>query len=274
MKGCNLTEPVYWNPLPLAAACVAARTGKPLDARGLVDLVAKRAKAGTPTQTIIKAVMPTDASFCLVAMPGHPERIGLLEGAEHARLTSKFGRLPGLAYIQEVRLQVIPLVANHLLELLLRGQTVVSMEYTTRVDECVFLMPFDGGRHTATIETCGINQRDLLSLMDSLACEAKPATPAPVEIDSASNAAAWTVRKPKRFNGYTAPLHRLLAAAHHDGRPCPTARDVVEAWRNSAPAEIAQVLPDGFNYYDAKGNTKTADLEMVRKVIGRMTGAR
>ena len=71
-----------------------------------------------------------------------------------------------------------------------------------------------------------------------------------------------------------APLHRLLAAAHRDGNPCPTARDVVEAWRNNAPAEIAKVLPDGFDYYDAKGNTKTADLEAIRKAIGRMTIAR
>ena len=103
-----------------------------------------------------------------------------------------------------------------------------------------------------------------------------PAKPqaAPVVADSASNAPDWTVSKPQRYNGYTAPLHRLLAAAHRDGNPCPTARDVVEAWRNNAPAEIAKVLPDGFDYYDAKGNTKTADLEAIRKAIGRMTIAR
>lgn len=98
--------------------------------------------------------------------------------------------------------------------------------------------------------------------------------PAPVVADSASNAPAWTVNKPKRYNGYAAPLHRLLAAAYRDDKPCPTARDVVEAWRNNAPAEIAKVLPDGFDYYDAKGDTKTADLEAIRKAIGRMTIAR
>lgn len=99
------------------------------------------------------------------------------------------------------------------------------------------------------------------------------ATPAPLT-DRPSNAPAWTVNKPQRYSGYAAPLHRLLAAAHRDGNPCPTARDVVEAWRNNAPAEIAKVLPDGFDYYDAKGNTKTADLEAIRKAIGRMTIAR
>lgn len=105
------------------------------------------------------------------------------------------------------------------------------------------------------------------------AAQPQAATPAPVA-DSASNAPAWTVNKPQRYSGYAAPLHRLLAAAHRDGNPCPTARDVVEAWRHNAPAEIAKVLPDGFDYYDAKGDTKTADLEAIRKAIGRMTSAR
>lgn len=98
--------------------------------------------------------------------------------------------------------------------------------------------------------------------------------PAPVVAVNLSDAPAWTVSKPQRYNGYTAPLHRLLAAAHRDGKTCPTARDVVEDWRNNTPAEIAKVLPDGFDYYDAKGDTKTADLEAIRKAIGRMTSAR
>ena len=99
------------------------------------------------------------------------------------------------------------------------------------------------------------------------------ATPAPLT-DRPSNSPAWTVNKPQRYSGYAAPLHRLLAAAHRDGNPCPTARDVVETWRHNAPAEIAKVLPDGFDYYDAKGDTKTAGLEAIRKAIGRMTSAR
>ena len=108
------------------------------------------------------------------------------------------------------------------------------------------------------------------------AAPAQPQTaqPAPVVAESASNAPAWTVRKPKRYRGYAAPLHRFLAAAQRDGNLCPTARDVVEAWRNNAPAEIAKVLPDGFDYYDANGNTKTAGIDAIRNAIKRMTSAR
>ena len=97
---------------------------------------------------------------------------------------------------------------------------------------------------------------------------------APVVADSASNAPAWTVTKPQRYSGYAAPLHRFLAAAHREGKPRPTARDVLEAWRSERPAGIAKVLADGFDYFDANGDEKAADLEAIRKAIGRMTSAR
>lgn len=80
--------------------------------------------------------------------------------------------------------------------------------------------------------------------------------------------------KPKRFHGYAAPLYQLLTAVHRDGKPRPTARDVLEAWRTEKPCEIDKVLTDGFDYYDANGNTKFATLEAIRKAIGRMTEAR
>ena len=99
------------------------------------------------------------------------------------------------------------------------------------------------------------------------------AAPTPVA-DSASNGPGWSLTKPKRNRGYAAPLYQLLTAAHRDGKPCPTARDVLEAWRTKKPYEIDKVLPDGFDYYDANGNTKTATLEAIRKAIRRMTSAR
>jgi len=90
----------------------------------------------------------------------------------------------------------------------------------------------------------------------------------------ASGAAAWTVTTPQRYYGYSIPLHRFLTSAHREGKPRPSARDAVEAWRENMPAEIAQVLPDGIDYYDAKGNTKAANLEAIRKTIERMTSGR
>lgn len=101
-----------------------------------------------------------------------------------------------------------------------------------------------------------------------------PVAPSAPVVDSASSPPAWAVAKPRRYNGYTAPLYRLLAAAHLDGKPCPSARDVLEAWRIKTPAEIAKVLTDGVDYYDAKGDTKTANLEAIRKAIERRTSAR
>lgn len=99
-------------------------------------------------------------------------------------------------------------------------------------------------------------------------------TPAPVVAESASGATTWAVTKPQRYHGYSSPLHRFLAAAQREGKPRPSARDAVEEWRTNPPAEIAQVLPDGINYYDSKGNTRPADIEAIRKAIDRMTRAR
>jgi hypothetical protein len=49
---------------------------------------------------------------------------------------------------------------------------------------------------------------------------------------------------------------------------------VVEAFSIEKPPEIAMVLPNGIDYYDAKGETKAADLEAIRKAINRMTTGR
>ncbi len=97
------------------------------------------------------------------------------------------------------------------------------------------------------------------------------ARPAPA---SAPEASGWVVHKPERLYGYSVPLYLFLAKAHREGKPRPTARDVVEAWRQEPPAEIAQVLPDSVDYYDSKGNTKAADLDAIGKAIARMLKGR
>ena len=100
------------------------------------------------------------------------------------------------------------------------------------------------------------------------------ASDAPVTTVSTSEPPAWRVTAPARYRGYTLPLFNVLSAAHRAGEPRPTARDVLEAWRTNQPQEIAQVLADGFNYYDSTGNTKAAGIESLRKAIERMTNAR
>ncbi len=101
-----------------------------------------------------------------------------------------------------------------------------------------------------------------------------PATQAAPEGPPAALMTKWSVKKPQRYGGYTRPLHAFLSAAQRDGEPCPTAREVVDAWLAEKPAEIVQVLPEGFNYYDSKGNTKAVDLAAIREAIKRMTHAR
>lgn len=118
---------------------------------------------------------------------------------------------------------------------------------------------------------CRVVGYDVHALADAF-CEVEEAPATTPEVTgSAINAQAWAIVRPQRFHGYNAPLLRLIAAAHHEGKPRPTARDVLEAWHADTPAEIAKVLPDGFDYYDAKGDTKTADLEAIRKAIARLT---
>ncbi len=75
----------------------------------------------------------------------------------------------------------------------------------------------------------------------------------------------------ERFTPKEATAFQLLRRCRE---PRPSARNVVEAWLIDRPPEVAKVLPDGIDYYDAKGDTKFADLDAIRKAIGRMTSAR
>lgn len=101
------------------------------------------------------------------------------------------------------------------------------------------------------------------------------ATAAPVvTLEPASDgpaAPAWSLKRPERFQGYGKPLYDLLKAAHAAGQPKPSARDVLDRWKEKPPPDMTEVTDSGLKYYDAPGNTKPADLEAIRKTIGRMT---
>lgn len=101
--------------------------------------------------------------------------------------------------------------------------------------------------------------------------DATPASQAtPVVAIVASRGVNWPLVKPQRFPGYRKPLYDLLKAAQIDGKPCPTARNVLDTWRDKMPPEVMEVMTDGLKYYDAKGDAKPADLNAIRKAIGRM----
>ena len=101
------------------------------------------------------------------------------------------------------------------------------------------------------------------------------ATTAPVgaDGDGPTNPAApvWSLKRPKRFQGYGKPLYDLLKAAHAAGQPKPSARDVLDRWKENPPPDVSEVTDNGLKYYDARGNTRPTDLEAIRKAIGRRT---
>jgi len=78
---------------------------------------------------------------------------------------------------------------------------------------------------------------------------------------------SWSLKTSlKRAPGYRWPLYQVLKAAHTAGKPCPRAREVLEAWRQNTPPDL-QVMSDGVKYSDAVGNTKEADLKAIQQAI-------
>lgn len=103
-------------------------------------------------------------------------------------------------------------------------------------------------------------------------CEAAPA-PAPVVTAGASDGPGWSLNpSPDRLPGYRWPLYCFLLVAHDACKSRPKPIEVLSAWREKLPPEIARVSAASIDYYDADGNEQTADLEAIRKAIGRMTG--
>lgn len=99
-----------------------------------------------------------------------------------------------------------------------------------------------------------------------------PAAPsAPAGQRAQAESQGWALSTPKRFQGYGKPLYDFLKAALDAGQPCPTARDILDGWKLVRPNDVTEVTDNGLKYYDASGDTKAADIEAIRKTIGRMT---
>lgn len=171
------SSPLFWNPLPEAAAWLAGELGMSLDERALTDLVVKKGKPGTPDATVIKAVLRKGVNCAQVALSGHPHIESLEMTPFHRQMTNTFGPLPNrMAYVKRVFPTVAPLCVNQLIELLVYGETQVlevrdaariDADDVGRFDEMVFLLPW-GMPHMATLETCGLNRADLEALRDSM----------------------------------------------------------------------------------------------------------
>jgi hypothetical protein len=80
----------------------------------------------------------------------------------------------------------------------------------------------------------------------------------------------WRLKKPIRYQGYGKPLYDVLKIAHNAGDDCPTARDVLDAFKVSKPPEVIEIMSDGLKYYDSNGDSKPADIRAIAKAIGRL----
>ena len=114
------------------------------------------------------------------------------------------------------------------------------------------------------------------SAIPALMTEPDLSTPAiePAAIDGTAiqtTMQEWSLKKPERFPGYRKPLYDFLKVAHSAGQPRPKARDVLDSWKSNLPHDVAEVTEKGLKYYDARGGTKSADLDSIRKTIDRMT---
>lgn len=98
-------------------------------------------------------------------------------------------------------------------------------------------------------------------------------------LDSLGNAelsiTGWCLLEPERDDGLQAPLYETLKRAKEEGRRRPTAKQVINEWMKSKPPQVIEVLPDEVKFIDSSPTGQgTADLEALRKRIGRMTDAK
>ena len=90
----------------------------------------------------------------------------------------------------------------------------------------------------------------------------------PLEVTIAS----WKVTKPKRQSGYIPALYAFLMNECQAGRRKPTASDFCDAMRLKKHPDISEVMSDCIKYQTST-QTRTADLDAIRKAIARMTAS-
>lgn len=85
----------------------------------------------------------------------------------------------------------------------------------------------------------------------------------------------WRPIKPKRPDCLSEAIYKALKAAHENGKPCPSVRELLDQWQSALPPGIEKVLTDGVDYFDGSGQPgKMADLKAIKKRIERMTEKR
>ncbi len=174
-----------------------------------------------------------------------------------------------------------------------KGERESICKLTQEIDQCLESIALWETMHPQSIAEAGAKEAKLATFAAELAAlqqqliapssaipapmtepdQSKPATEPPAIDGPAPQTTmqAWSLKGPKRFQGYGKPLYDFLKAAHIAGKPRPNARDVLDSWKSNQPHDVVEVTDNGLKYYDAKGNTKPADLEAIRKAIGRRT---
>lgn len=85
-----------------------------------------------------------------------------------------------------------------------------------------------------------------------------------------ANIPTWKPYPKKTYRGYSRELYKFLEDASHKGEPCPTAKDLINAWMTKKPYGIISVDHNGFDYVTDSQAKKTADIECIRKAIKRL----
>jgi hypothetical protein len=82
---------------------------------------------------------------------------------------------------------------------------------------------------------------------------------------------AWQVTRNEREDNFTRPLYLFLSGALSEGKQRPTARCVLDAWREKKPPKIFEVMADELKYLDTNDKLKALSLKAINAAIGRMT---